>query len=152
MLLLKIYSKFEIAIKNMYHQKYSKKLTETFKLWKRDYKKNLSVDFESIPGYSGIQTLRIYNNNFKHSGSIISKKTAIELFDNKLLDNIKDCISENIYIYLKKKKNKNIFVKTLTTDVVKLKLSKEKILDLHNQAKNFLKKLYEKIYNEKKGI
>ena len=147
MLLIKIYSKFEIAIKNMYCQKTCKSLTEKYSKWKEKYKNDLSIDFEAIPGYLEVQTLRIYNNNFKHSGSVLSKRTAEEIFDMHLIDTIRDCISENVYTNLAEESNKTNFVERLTISTVKLKLSKEKIVNLHAQSKVFLKKIYEEIYD-----
>jgi len=147
MLLIKIYSKFEIAIKNMYCQKTCRSLSERYSKWKEKYKNDLSIDFESISGYLDVQILRIYNNNFKHSGSVLSKRTAEEIFDKHLVDTIKDCISENMYTSLSIENDKNNFVERLTISIVKLKLSKEKIINLHDQSNAFLKKVYEEMYH-----
>lgn len=147
MLLIKIYSKFEIAIKNMYCQKTSRNLTEKFAEWKKQYTNDLSIDFESISGYIEVQTLRIYNNNFKHSGSIINNKTAGEIFDKHLIDTIKDCISDTMYTNLLEVASRNDFIEKLTINTIKLNLSKDKIINLHTQAKIFLKKIYEEMYN-----
>lgn len=147
MLLIKIYSKFEIAIKNMYSQKTCRSLCEKYYEWENKFKNELSIDFKSIPGYLEVQTLRIYNNNFKHSGSILSTQTAEEIFKKRLIDTIKDCIPENMYTNLLGTSEINIFVERLTISTIKLKLSKEKIINLHAQAKAFLKKIYEEMYN-----
>ena len=147
MLLIKIYSKFEIAIKNMYCQKTCRSLPEKFAEWKKKYKNDLSIDFESIPGYIEVQTLRIYNNNFKHSGSILNDITAGEIFDKHLTDTIKDCISDTMYTNLLGVTSKNNFIKRLTLNTIKLNLSKDKIINLHTQAKIFLKIIYEEMYN-----
>lgn len=148
MLLIKIYSKFEITIKNMYRQKTGRRLNERYYEWEDKFKNELSISFTFIPGYLEVQTLRIYNNNFKHSGSILSERTAIEIFDKHLIDTIKDCISPNTYSTLSSESEKSHFVEILKISMIKLKPSKEKIINLHAQAKVFLKKVYEEMYNQ----
>ena len=147
MLLIKIYSKFEITIKNMYRQKTCRRLNERYYEWEDKFKNELSISFTSIPGYLEVQTLRIYNNNFKHSGSILSNRTAMEISDKHLIDTIKDCISANTASNLSSEGEKSRFVERLTISMIKLKLSKEKIINLHAQAKAFLTKVYEEMYN-----
>ena len=71
----------------------------------------------------------------------------MEIFDKHLIDTIKDCISANTASNLSSESEKSRFVKRLTISMIKLKLSKEKIINLHAQAKAFLKKVYEEMYN-----
>ncbi len=144
MLIIKIYSKCEIAIKHMYIHKKCKTLDANYKKWIEKYKSELSIDLKSLEGFSEFQTLRIYNNNFKHSGSTISTKTAKEIFDDGLLYTIKDSLQDTVYTNLITITEEKSFIEKLAiNNSIRLKLDKEKILDLHEHVYTFLKNISE---------
>lgn len=147
MLLIKIYTKFEITLKNFYFQKTGEKLSnEKYRDWKKNFKENLSIVFSTVDGYLEIEKLRIFNNNYKHSGEYLSKRTSEELFDKHLLDVIKDYIQTDTYNNLLTERNKDTFVEHLTVIMVKLQLNKDLLIHLYQKAYDFLNYIYTQLF------
>lgn len=147
MLLIKLYTKFEITLKYLYSQKTGEKLTKAvYKDWKKSFKDNLSIDFNTVDGYFEIEKLRIFNNNYKHSGEYLSKRTSEELFNNHLLDVIKDYLKTETYNNLLAESDKAKFTEKLSLLMVKLELNKDLLINLYQKSYDFLNCIYTQLF------
>lgn len=153
MLLIKIYTKFEISLKVLYTQTNDKPLTtDKFEEIKKSYKKNLNIDFTLIPNFIEIQKLRIFNNNFKHYGNTVSLKTSKEICKFNLFEILKDYIEASKYNKITQKysqledKKDPEFTKELYLSMIKIDLTKQQIIDFYTIAYNFLKTIYMQLY------
>ena len=144
-LVILIYSKIEILLKLIYEDKNNKKLSGKYKDWENKYKADNSIDFKTLSGYREIQYIRLLNNNYKHSGVILSESSAKEIFKYKFFDILKDYSGGKTIDELKAM-DKEIFLKFIKEKRIKVILNKEKILYLHQQAGYFLKEIINRLF------
>lgn len=134
MLIIKIYTKIEQTIKLFYSQKQHRKLNERYKEWVSKFNDELGISFNTLPGYIEFQTLRLFNNNLKHSGVLIGIMTANDIFDYNLLEILKDDINEETYNKLLHERDKTKFAEKITLLSLHIKPSKDKIIFLYEQS------------------
>ena len=132
-----IYTNFEILLKNIFLYKTYNQLSEKYWDWEKLFNKKLSIDFSKIPGYYDIQQIRLFNNNYKHTGSLLSKRTLKEIYEHKLFNVLNNYVSATELIELKKLDEDTFINKILEKDI-RVILNKNELLLLHKNACVFL--------------
>ena len=132
-----IYTNFEILVKKIFLNKTGKKLSEKYWSWEQQFKEKCSINFSIMTGYYDIQQIRLFNNNYKHTGSILSKRTVEEIYEHKLITVLNNYVSASELIELKKL-DKDTFVNNILEKKIRIILDKNKLLLLHKNACVFL--------------